>query len=126
MKDSEILDTFGKFLVNNLRDKGINHGELLLKNQWRAPSLQKLQNDLGQLSEEQKETVRKVVISSLDSAIHDFLFSLQEIADFDNSIQITVNGKNIVGLSDGIHGELFSNDGWFAKFSRYSDPNIVQ
>ena len=33
------LDKFGKFLVENLRDKGIDFAEGLLKSHWKAPSL---------------------------------------------------------------------------------------
>ncbi len=62
---------------------------------------------------------KTAVISTIDSAIHDFLFALQEQADFDNTIQIFVNGNNIVEMSDGIHGESFSKEGWNAKFSKY-------
>ena len=63
--------------------------------------------------------MKKAFISTIDSAIHDFLFALQEQADFDNEIQITVNDDNIVELSDGIHGEAYSDDGWYAKYSKY-------
>jgi hypothetical protein len=115
------LDTFGKFLVDNLRDKGISHAEWLIDGRWKAPALQDIQSGLSSLSAAQKETVRKAVISTIDSAIHDFLFALQEQADFDNTIQILVNGNNIVELSDGIHGESFSEDGWNAKFSKYEN-----
>ena len=47
--------------------------------------------------------------------MHDFLFALQKIDD----IQILVDGQNIVELSDGIHGEAYSDEGWFAKYSRH-------
>ncbi len=113
------LDTFGKFLVHNLRDKGISHGEGLIAGRWKAPALQNIQSGLSSLTVDQKEAVRKAIISAMDSGVHDFLFALQEQADFDNTIQILVNGKNVVKLSDGIHGESFSDDGWNAKFSKY-------
>ncbi|RFZ95187.1 hypothetical protein D0C36_06575 [Mucilaginibacter conchicola] len=113
------LDKFGKFLVENLRDSGINHFELLLKAQWKAPALQSIQNELGELSDSQTETVKKAFIASIDSAIHDFLFALQEQADFKNEIRIMVDNNNIAELSDGIHGESYSDDGWNAKYSKY-------
>jgi hypothetical protein len=113
------LATFGKFLVTNLRDKGIFHAEGLIEGRWKALALQDIQSELTNLSVAQKEAVRKSVISTIDSAIHDFLFSLQEQANYDNTIQILVNGNNIVEMSDGIHGESFSEDGWNAKFSKY-------
>ncbi|KAF2330383.1 hypothetical protein [Flavobacterium ginsenosidimutans] len=119
MKSKQSLDIFGEFLVKNLRDKGIGNIETLLKNKSKAPSNLKLQTEINKFDESQKELIKEIVIRSIDVAIHDFLFSLQELADFENNIQILVNGKNIVELSDGIHGESYSEDGWNAKFSQY-------
>lgn len=119
MKVKNKLDKFGKFLVENLRDKGINYAELLLKGHWKAPSLLNIQRELNGLSDTQKEAVKKVIISTLDTAIHDFLFALQERTGFDNEIQIIVDGENVIELSDGIHGEAYSDEGWYAKYSKY-------
>ncbi|GGH16104.1 hypothetical protein [Mucilaginibacter phyllosphaerae] len=117
MEDS--LDKFGKFLVENFRDKGIYYAESLLAGIWKAPSLQDIQTGLSHLSITQKEAVKKAIISTLDSAMHDFLFALQVQAEYKNEIQITVDKNNIVDLSDGIHGEAYSDDGWYAKYSKY-------
>ncbi len=115
------LDKFGKFLVEHLRDKGIRKAEGLLIDEYKAPALLNLQADLYELSENQKELVKKTVTICIDSAIHDFLFALQEKADFENDIQIMVDGQNIVELSDGIHGEAYSDEGWYAKYSKYPE-----
>ncbi|HEY4326095.1 MAG TPA: DUF6547 family protein [Mucilaginibacter sp.] len=88
MDKENSIDKFGKFLVENLRDKGVNYAERLLNGEWKAPALQDIQSGLGSLSNSQKEIVRKVIISTIDSAVHDFLFALQEQADYDNNIQI--------------------------------------
>jgi hypothetical protein len=61
-------------------------------------------------------------VSSVDKAIHDFLFKLQEVADFEDDIQVLVDGENGAGLSDGIHGELFGEDGWQARYSKFGKP----
>lgn len=121
MKTENKLDKFGKFLVDHLRDKGINYAELLLKGHWKAPSLQNIQEELGKLSGPQKEVVKQAIVSSIDTAIHDFLFALHEQADFDNGIQIIVDGENVVELSDGIYGEAYTNEGWYAKYSKYGE-----
>ena len=119
MDKANSLDKFGKFLVENLRDKGIEHAELLLKSYWKDPDLKNIQNELSNLSDAQKDIVLNAIINTVDTAIHDFLFALQEQADFDNEIQIMVDNENVVELSDGIHGEAYSDEGWYAKFSKY-------
>lgn len=123
MNEREAIDKFGKVLMNDLRDKSIDFFELLVERKWKAPSLQKLQTDLQTFNEEQIEIIRRIIIRSVDSGIHDFLFKLQEQADFDNGIEITVQGINIISASDGLHGELFTEDGWYAKFSKYEEDN---
>ena len=115
------LDQFGKFFVENLRDKGIGHAEVLLNNKSKAPSSLDLQSELNKFNDLEKELIMKTVISSIDVAIHDFLFALQELADFDNNIKIMVDDENIVELSDGIHGESYSDDGWNARYSQFGD-----
>lgn len=119
METNNSLELFGDFLVKNLRDKGIKNAETLLNNKSKSPSLLKLQSELNNFSEPQKALIKEVVIKSIDTAIHDFLFAIQELSDFENNIQILVNGQNIVELSDGIHGESFSDDGWNVKYSEY-------
>lgn len=121
-KPKDPLAKFGHFLMTNLRDPCIEHYDYMAKGHWKAPALQSLQNDLRKLSEKERAMVRKCVIEGLNAAIHDFLFKLQEIADFDNDIQVHVDGQNIVELSDGLHGELFSSEGWMAKYSAYGAP----
>ncbi len=41
---------------------------------------------------------------------------------FGNRICVTVDGINIVEESDGIYGEIFSENGWFAKYSKDGEP----
>jgi hypothetical protein len=119
MKALTPVDKFGKFIVENLRDKGIDFAEGLLNRHWKAPGLQELQNEIANLNDAQKATFMKAITESIDGAMHGFLFALQEQADFDNDIQILVDGQNIVELSDGIHGEAYSEEGWYAKYSRH-------
>ena len=112
-------EKFGKFIVENLRDKGIDFAEGLLNKHWKAPGLLDMQNEIANLNDAQKTAFIMAVTETIDVAIHDFLFALQEQANFDNAIQILVDGQNIVDLSDGIHGEAYSGDGWFAKYSKH-------
>jgi len=113
------VDKFGKFIIENLRDKGIDFAEGLLRKHWKAPSLLEMQNEIANLNEAQKIAFINCVTKTIDGAIHDFLFALQEQADFDKDMQILVDGQIIVELSDGIHGEAYSDAVWFAKYSRH-------
>lgn len=120
-EDRESLDKFGRFLMEHLRDRCIEHFDRLAEGRWKAPALLALQASLAALGEQDREVARRAVVSGIDSAIHDFLFKLQERADFADDIQVIVDGKSLVPMSDGVHGELFGRDGWRARFSRYGE-----
>ena len=119
----DALDEFGKFVMTHLRDRGIDHLDRLLAAQWKAPSLVKIQDELQALTPEQRGLARRACVQSLDSAIHDFLFALQEQTDLaDAHIAVTVADQNIAAMSDGLQGELFTNNGWYARYSAYGEP----
>ncbi len=113
------LDKFGEFIVVNLRDKAIETAEMLLENRSKSPQTKILQDELSTFNAAQKAIVANTVKASIDAAIHDFLFAIEEQADFENDIQIIVNEDNIVEMSDGLQGELFTQDGWLEKYSKF-------
>lgn len=116
------LSEFGRFLMTKLRDRGIGDLDFLLKAKWKAPSLKKIQRELQSLSAPQRKLVRRAFVKSFDAAIHDFLFALQEQTDLAGGIAVTVAGQNVATLSDGLQGELFTEDGWRARYSAYGEP----
>lgn len=116
------LDVLGRFLMENLRDPGIFHVDGLLASRWKAPSCKELQDLLRGLSKAQRDLVRRAFIASLDYAIHDLLFALQEQSDNDGPVRIRIRGKDVASMSDGLQGELFTADGWKARFSKYGEP----
>jgi len=119
---NEELDIFGKFLMKHFRDNALYNLNALIEGKQKAPSLQQLQASLASLGEVEIEILKKACMDSLDSGIHDFLFALQESTDNEVGVEVIVNGENIAKLSDGLQGELFTEDGWFSKYSEYGEP----
>jgi hypothetical protein len=112
------LDTFGKMIMEKLRDEAISFVEGLVRGHWKAPALKKLQRDIKKLDEQQVEVLRRTVRAATDAAVHSLLFALQE-AGQDGTLEIRINGKNLAELTDGLQGELFTENGWQARFSDY-------
>jgi hypothetical protein len=121
MAGDKALAEFGKIMMTHLRDRAIEFYKKAAKNEWRAPSLKKLQLDLQKLTTSQRKVVQRCVVSAIDHAIHDFLFHVQEESDNaeDPTIEIRVRGKNVARLSDGLHGEAFTDSGWQAQYSAF-------
>jgi hypothetical protein len=94
-KAKEALSDFGRFLMENLRDKAIDAFDRLAAGKIRAPKARalKLQQDLAGLGEAGVAVARRALVRCVDSAIHDFLFKLQERADFENEIRERRRGE---------------------------------
>src|SRR5262245_8334240 len=119
------VEKFGRFVVTKLRDPAIDFADGLLAGRWRSPGTRALQSALARLSPEQRALVRRVVVASVDCGLHDFLFALGESHDFERGIAVVVDGQNVAALSDGLQGEPYSDEGWFARFSKHgphADP----
>ncbi|MDQ0062696.1 hypothetical protein [Paenibacillus harenae] len=113
------LDKFGKFIMNNLRDRAIDHYDTLSNGKCKAPSLRQIQAELNQFNEEQKNIIRTVIFSCVGNGIHDLLFALQEAHDNNEKIDVFVDGVNVAEVSDGLQGELFTKNGWYHRFSKF-------
>ena len=99
--------------------------EMLLCGAWKAPDLQELQKKISLLNEGEKQTVRDIAEQIITAGMHDLLFALQEQADTDGAVRVLVDGKEIAKLSDGLHGEIFGDEGWIMRYSKYpSEPQI--
>lgn len=117
----QALEKFGEFVVTQLWNNALEHHELLSKKHWKTPALQGLQESLASLNDEQKEIVRRCVVNALGVGMHDLLFALQEAHDLEQGIDVVVDGSNIAECSDGLHGELYGDNGWLAKYGRYKE-----
>lgn len=117
MKES--LDKFGEFFVRNTRDKMLGDLDMLLRGAWKAPASQALQAKLAGFTDAQKAVIREVAEHMTTTGMHDLLFALQEEADADGFVRVLVDGTEVTKLSDGMHGEIFTEDGWIARFSKF-------
>ena len=116
---AKALDRLGEFVVAKFRDPAIDHADGLLAARWKAPGLQSLQADLRRLTAEQRAVVRRCVIAAVDCGLHDFLLALQEEHDAGTGVAVVVDGQPVAAESDGLHGEPYSDGGWFARFSKH-------
>src|SRR5947208_13521777 len=99
---SEPLDYFGRFIVKKLRDRALDDFDLLARGHWKAPALQNLQETLMTMPPDHLAICRRVLRQVVDSAIHDFLFAVQEESDSSGRLEINVDGQNVAAASDGL------------------------
>jgi hypothetical protein len=130
MKAGPQAKAFGKFLVTRLRDPAIKSFDDIAVGHSPAPSDGPIQQRLAKLDRETLSLVRECVVRALDGGIGTFLWNLQVAHDDESpDVVVVVDGQNVAAQSDGLHGEIWSEDGWFAKFSEYGEhgdgPNVT-
>lgn len=123
---SDPLDKFGAFFVQNLRDKMLDSLEKLLRGDSKAPGDQKLQSQLSSFSKEQKQVLRDTFDDLIKTGMHDLLFAIQDQADHKGTIKVLVDGQEIAKISDGLHGEIFGDEGWIVRFSKHPCPSEIE
>jgi hypothetical protein len=119
MTDMKPLEKFGRFFVENFRDKSLVYLQFMLDGKWKAPDLQALQNKVSNLSPELKALLCEFTDELLTNGMHDLLFAFQESHDCKSGIEVMVDGKLVAALSDGLHGEIFGEDGWIVRYSKF-------
>jgi len=116
------LEYFGRVLIAEVRDATIEKYEMIADGTLKSDRASELKEKLALFSDEQEMAVRELVVSAVDDAIHNLLWMLEENADEINltcRVPEAAEKKNVSDLSDGLCGELYSQDGWIARFSAY-------
>lgn len=121
MSDKKLLDSFGQEFISSIRDQSIYEFEAILNGRMKSKSSIELSNEIKAFDENQIKVLKKVVFNSIDSVIYNVLNMLEQNEE-NMKLLISQDGndeKNIVELSDGLSGELFTENGWIEKFSKY-------
>ncbi len=115
------LDKFGKLIAEGLRDGALNR-YLDIESGWGATeALKNSSKELSEFSESQLTFIRGLLTDCVDVGIHEFLCSIEEQNE---DLKIQIEGQNVTDLSDGLQGEIFTEDGWFERFSQHKEKGI--
>ena len=111
MKD--VLDYFGKLLIEEVRDKTIRGFDMRVAGKMRDMSSLKLFEEIQQLDGASK-IVEKIIPQIVDLSIHNLLCMIEE----DPNVVLQIENENLSEISDGLAGELYTEDGWIQRFSK--------
>ncbi|MCG8710683.1 hypothetical protein JHU04_003982 [Brenneria sp. 4F2] len=114
MTDKEILDDFGSSVMRMVRDRSLNDFERIQSGTLKSQTALALHHLLSEFDEKQKKAIKTLIIESIDRTIFNFLFMFEE----DEDKKILASDVNINQISDGLAGELFTEDGWINRFSQ--------
>ncbi|HEX5442422.1 MAG TPA: hypothetical protein VFW87_01275 [Pirellulales bacterium] len=116
-----ILDEFGEKLIHEVRDDAFAFLQRIISGKMRDSRSNSLFEAYRRLDSEAASTLHRFLAAAADSTFVRFLnfFDANRVPLYFASKSGDVN--DVQQLSDGLVGELYSDSGWLAKFSRYGE-----
>ncbi|MBN2267706.1 MAG: hypothetical protein JW725_05225 [Candidatus Babeliaceae bacterium] len=115
----EALDKFGSILMHKVRDAAISDWKMIIRGKMRDQRSQEIHQTLKNFGITEQNTIEALVPEIVDTALHHFLWMLEDEEDIE--LAINCSGERIESIkreSDGLCGELYSDNGWIARFSK--------
>lgn len=122
MTNDKLLEKFGQILMTEVRDEAIEKYEMIVSGRMKSTPAIEFNKKLSALSDDQLSLIREVVVNSIDDVIHNFLWMVEQHEDDVELICSEGASKaNMNEVSDGLSGEIYTDDGWIALFSKYKE-----
>lgn len=113
------LDKLGLLLMTHVRDKAILEWRMTIDGRMKGDLAERTRAVLGTFSPDQRGAVLSLIPDVVDTVLHHLLWTLEQTDDVRLGVR---HGTGIVEdvkqVSDGLPGELYSEDGWIARFSQ--------
>ena len=113
----DILNEFGKILIKEVRDNVINSMNESIDGKRKGIAAQLIKKKIAILNEEQIEVLKELILEIVDCSLDSILFMIEG----DPELQLIFQGVDLKEVSDGLSGELYTEDGWIQKFSEYKE-----
>ena len=117
------LDKFAATLLE-IRDTTLRVGEKILAGKSISDLTDPLVVELSGLSPRQASAVRRLIAIAVDCGLHDFLKLVDKSSEFEEGLMVLADGVDVAKLSTELQTELFGNNGWIARFSKYPPSDL--
>ncbi|ARN84930.1 hypothetical protein [Candidatus Nucleicultrix amoebiphila] len=118
-KDTELraLYIFGQILMKHVRDLTIREEYNIIAGITKAPVNIELYKKLKLIPDDQKETLKNLVVDAVDGALNNFLWLIEQSDDFDLVAYKNKETFSLKGISDGLCGDYWN---FVEEFSEYT------
>lgn len=116
---NEALDKFGTILMRRVRDAAISDWEMIVSGKMRDQRSQEIYQTLKKFGITEQCTIKSLIPEIVDTVLHHFLWMLEDEKDIE--LAVKCSGRRVESIrkeSDGLCGELYTEDGWIARFSK--------
>jgi hypothetical protein len=129
MKNEEkqaLLERLGRLLINDIRDSALSHFTDLMSGKMNDATSKSLCAEYCKLDKASVRTLERLMMMMADACFVRCLIFFDE-----NEISIPMvapSGESIDvrRLSGGLVGEIYSDNGWIAKYSRFQPPQDMR
>ena len=117
--EKKFLHLFGQILMKYVRDETISTWDMMLEGKMKGLTAQEVTSKMSSFSSEQVEILKWMLPKIVDQNLHNLLIMFEE----NDELFLGVNSENgeleeIKEISDGLAGELYTEDGWIQRFSK--------
>lgn len=109
-----ILDYFGSKLMKEVRDETISSLDMIIDGTMKGITAQQVREKISIFNEEQLIIIKWLIPKITDLSVHNLLMMIEQNDD----IKVMVDDNDIKEESDGLEGELYTEDGWISRFSK--------
>ncbi|NQX63732.1 epimerase [Paenibacillus qinlingensis] len=112
------LDTFGEILIKKVRDLTIHNWDCIIDGEMKGQRSKEIREKLSFFNDEQVGVFKELFPMVVDSTIHHLLWTLEEEDGLELFVEVDQKVNRIRDISDGLAGELYTEDGWIMRFSK--------
>ncbi|CVI70434.1 hypothetical protein NDGK_01869 [Clostridiales bacterium CHKCI001] len=113
----DVLNEFGKILITEVRDGTIDSMNKMIDGTMKGTTAKLIRKKISILDKEQIEVLKWLIPEIVDFSLDSMLFMFEGHPD----LQLVFQGVDLKEVSDGLSGELYTEDGWIQKFSEYDE-----
>ena len=110
----DVLNYFGEILIRDVRDRTIRRFDMRINGKMQDENSQELFEKVSKLDEDSIRLIGEIIPQVVDLSIHNMLCMFEGNME----IEVRVENECISEISDGLAGELYTEDGWIQKFSK--------
>lgn len=116
------LDKFGQLLMSEVRDRTIRQWKKIAEGRMKGEEALQLHEQFSLMTYHDQNIVMALAPEIIDIVLHNLLAMLEQEECLDISIRVCDKvASSLRDASDGLSGELYSSDGWIARFSRAAE-----
>lgn len=112
------LDKFGQLLMSKVRDESVIDWKMMIDGRMKGESAEKVRELLRNLTDADKKLLLQLIPGVVDTVLHRLLWTTEQQSDLKVGIRMEDGIEDLRDISDGLPGELYTDKGWIARYSK--------